>query len=146
VPPEPAGTLRLALPPTLAAVADAQAALRAWLAAAKAPPALIFNAELVAEEILANVVRHGGLANDALVSLEARQACDGLCLTVEDGGAPFDPRTVPEPPKPASLDQAVPGGLGLKLVRGMAAALAYERTAAGLNRFSVTLAAPRHGP
>jgi anti-sigma regulatory factor (Ser/Thr protein kinase) len=130
----------------MAAIADAQAALRAWLAAAEAPRALIFNAELVAEEILANVVRHAGVGQDALVRMEAHQAKDGVCLTVEDPGRPFDPRTAPDPPRPLSLNQAVPGGLGLKLVRRVAVALAYERTEAGLNRFSVTLAPPAHGP
>ncbi len=102
-----------------------------------------YNAELVFEEITANIIGHGapdGHALEVRVSLEASR--DWIVLTFEDNGVPFDPRNRPDPPPQRSLDEARIGGYGLMLVRRAATAMDYARTAEGCNRLIVQL--PRH--
>jgi anti-sigma regulatory factor (Ser/Thr protein kinase) len=47
-------------------------------------------------------------------------------LTIEDDGAPFDPLAAPPPPAGGSLEEVQLGGLGIPMIRKLAARLAYE--------------------
>jgi len=97
-----------------------------------------YNAELVFEEIVANIVGHGarkGRQPDVCVTLEARP--DSIVLIFDDDGVPFDPRGLPDPVKPKSLEEAKVGGFGLMLVRHAASSLEYLRTAEDRNRLTV---------
>lgn len=120
-----------------AAVAAAQAALAAFLAAAGASPRSVTRAELVLEELALNALRHGGAPS---VQVRARLEAGRCSLVLEDAGLPFDPTTAAPMPLAASLAEARIGGLGLALVRRTAEALRYLRTPAGLNRLEVDLA------
>jgi serine/threonine-protein kinase RsbW len=91
----------------------------------------------VFEEVISNVVRHGG-AQQIEVSL-ARQA-DAIVLTFDDDGEPFDPLQRPAPVLPTSIEEAPLGGLGLLLLRKASTQLRYERTAGQTNRLIVTIA------
>ena len=102
-----------------------------------------YNAELVFEEVVANVVGHGapdGHALEVRFALEIR--ADSIILTFDDNGVPFDPRGRADPPPQKSLDEARIGGYGLMLVRHAASSLDYLRTNEGHNRLIVRL--PRH--
>jgi serine/threonine-protein kinase RsbW len=57
-------------------------------------------------------------------------------LCVEDSAPPFNPLLAPEPDLTLPLDQRVPGGLGVHLVRKMMDHLAYQR-AGGKNKLSM---------
>lgn len=97
-----------------------------------------YNAELVFEEIVANIVGHGarnGREPDVCVTLEARP--DSIVLIFDDDGVPFDPRGLPDPVKPKSLEEAKVGGFGLMLVRHAASSLEYLRTAEEHNQLTV---------
>ncbi len=99
-----------------------------------------YNAELVFEEITANIIAHGapdGRVLEVRVSLE--ESNDSIVLTFEDNGVPFDPRDRPDPPPQKSLDEARVGGYGLMLVRRAATAMNYVRTVEGRNRLIVQL-------
>lgn len=50
-----------------------------------------------------------------------------VLVRVEDDGPSFDPTAVRAPCAPQSLDEASPGGLGLVLVRRLAAAFRWRR-------------------
>ncbi len=126
---------------TLAGVGAAEAALRRHLSVADAPRALVLNAELVLEEMLANVVRHAGLPPEAQIRVELLLLDEGVRITIEDTGPAFDPLAAPSRPPPESLAGTDPGGMGLKLIRRMTAAREYRRTIEGRNRFSVVVAA-----
>lgn len=99
-----------------------------------------YNAELVFEEVIANVVGHGapdGHALEVRFTLEVRP--DSIILTFDDNGVPFDPRGRADPPPQKSLDEARIGGYGLMLVRHVVSSLDYLRTAEGHNRLTVRL-------
>ena len=99
-----------------------------------------YNAELVFEEVVANVVGHGapdGHALEVRFTVEAHR--DSIILTFDDNGVPFDPRGRPDPLPQKSLDEARIGGYGLMLVRHAASSLDYLRTTEGHNRLIVQL-------
>jgi serine/threonine-protein kinase RsbW len=99
-----------------------------------------YNAELVFEEIVANIVGHGarnGREPDVCVTLETRS--DSIVLIFSDDGVPFDPRGRPDPVIPKSLAEAKIGGFGLMLVRHAASSLDYVRTADDRNRLTVSV-------
>ncbi len=86
------------------------------------------DAELCLDELVTNIVRYAwsdGGAHTLTVSVE--RAGGEVEITVEDDGLAFDPTAAPLAPMPHTLDEAVPGGRGLLLVRSIAPKLRYER-------------------
>lgn len=133
--------VEIRFPGTHQGFAQAFARLRELLEAAPFDSAARHDAELIFEEIVANIVNHGapdGRELDVRVTFESR--ADSLLLTFDDDGVQFDPRAHPEPAPVTSLDEARVGGFGLKFVRRAASALDYLRTAEGRNRLTVTIA------
>ncbi|MBV8496978.1 MAG: ATP-binding protein [Gammaproteobacteria bacterium] len=99
-----------------------------------------YNAELVFEEVIANIIGHGAPDGHELsISVALEPSRDALALIFEDNGMPFDPRRVPDPPRQKSLEEARIGGYGLMLVRHAASSLDYLRTVEGHNRLTVRL-------
>lgn len=86
----------------------------------------VYAVELVLEEWLTNVFRHGA---GTVVAVEMRAEGDRVALRFEDDGRPFDPTaaTVRQPPK--TLDEAQPGGLGLFFIRQYSRNWRYAREA-----------------
>jgi len=86
------------------------------------PQALAERLELCLNEVLANVIAHGGrtaLAAPVRLRLEVGRGrdCSTASVTVSDAGLAFDPRSVPKKALPRSLAEASPGGLGLLVIR-----------------------------
>jgi len=99
------------------------------------------HAELVFEEIVSNIIRHGTPADSACVvevtvDLNAR----AIVLDFKDDAKPFDPCSHTVAALPESLEEANPGGLGLRLVRKASERIAYERTPQNRNHLTVTIA------
>jgi anti-sigma regulatory factor (Ser/Thr protein kinase) len=97
----------------------------------------MFNAELVLEEVLTNLIKYAftdGAAHriELMVELEP----DEIILRFDDDGKAFNPLDAPAPTLPGSIEEAVPGGLGLVLVRGFAKSVDYERRD-GHNRLTI---------
>ena len=132
----------ISLPARLASVEAARQWLQPQLEAADVAPGSLFRIELVLEELLMNVVRHGhprSAAGDGFsLRLGAQLQSDHVLLCLEDDGVAFDPATAPLAATPASLAEARVGGLGLVLVRKSARSLRHERVD-GLNRLWVEL-------
>ena len=127
-------------PGTLPAFDAAFASLRRALDTPDVVGSTRYKVELVFEEIVANIMRHAappGGTPEIDVALHARD--ESLVLTFEDDGPPFDPRNRENPALPKSLDQAQIGGLGILMVRRVASAIDYERTADARNRLTVTI-------
>lgn len=113
-----------------------------FLASHEPSPRLLFNIELILEETLMNVIWHA-YADGAehRISLSVRVEDDDIVMRFEDDGIPFDPLRARTPTLPTSIDEAVPGGLGLMLVRKFSKAVDYERDG---HRNCLTLRVARH--
>jgi serine/threonine-protein kinase RsbW len=132
--------VEIRFPGTHAGFAEAFERFRQALDREPLQAATRYNAELVFEEIVANIVGHGarnGREADVRVFLEARP--DSIVLIFDDDGVPFDPRHRPDPVMPKSLAEAKPGGFGLMLVRHAASSLDYVRTGEDRNRLTVSV-------
>jgi len=97
-----------------------------WLSATcrrhAVPEALQERLVLCLNEVLANVIAHGGSgATSAPVKLTLEiQVDEGIGkagVTVSDAGIAFDPLSVPARPLPKTLEDASLGGLGLVMIR-----------------------------
>jgi anti-sigma regulatory factor (Ser/Thr protein kinase) len=134
--------LRIDVPIDLAALANAQERIEAFLAAESAPESLILRVRLVVEELFANLVMHGRFAVQPPPAARLAVALAGgvAQVTIEDAAAPFDPRPVAAPVAVADISQVPIGGLGLPLVRRMAHILAYGPTESGWNRTELLVA------
>lgn len=98
------------------------------------PTPEVLRLDLCLNEVLANVVAHGG--DGALrcpVSLRLEVIVDDqthrASVTVQDGGTAFDATASPQKPRPLTLAEAEPGGLGLLMMREYADELSYRRNA-----------------
>jgi serine/threonine-protein kinase RsbW len=134
--------IRLSFPATLSGFEQGFCGLRRALEGGSLGQAARYNAELVFEEIVANIVRHGASQGEQLgieVSLEVGR--DSIVITFDDDGVPFDPCGRTDPKLPSSLADAPDGGLGLMLVRRAASDMQYQRTPEHRNRLVVTLPA-----
>ncbi len=86
-----------------------------------------------------NIARHGhasGGHHHTRVTLEVH--ADGLELGLVDDGAPFDPLAVVLPERPTSLEDALPGGLGVPFMRRFSRRMHYERVS-GCNHLTMWL-------
>lgn len=91
-------------------------------------PALIFQVDLVLEEIVQNVIAYGypdGRDGEVVVSIEATDGV--LRLQVEDDGDAFDPLGLPVPDLEASIADRKIGGLGIHFARTLTDVQNYRR-------------------
>ena len=96
--------------------------------------------EVVLEELISNLIRHGHDVNS--ITVTAGYQAGAIDLVVEDDGAAFDPLAKPDPDPFTSLAEAPLGGLGIALVRRLTCAARYDRVGAGAaarNRVSVSI-------
>ena len=113
-----------------------------WLDAAcqrrDVPPATAERLALCLNEVLANIIIHGGSsALSAPIELALEVTGDpgsGTAgVTVSDRGTPFDPLSIPTRVSPKTLEEASVGGLGLVMIRRCSDWLDY-RNEDGRNR------------
>ncbi len=131
------GDLHLVLNNTLGAVEDGRLAILDYLAPLDIDPRVINRLEVIFEEVISNIVRHGFAAgSDPSIHVTVAAPPGVIDLTFEDDGAPFDPVAAAEPARPATLEAATPGGLGISLVRKLSAAMRYETPAPAAHGFS----------
>jgi len=130
----PGLVLNLANQPTV--VEESRLALLAYLEPFGVVDRTINRVEVVLEELLSNLIRHGQDVTAITILAGYR---DGLIdLTVEDDGTEFDPLAKPDPDPFTSLADAPLGGLGIALVRRLTCSAHYDRVGAR-NRVSVTI-------
>ena len=86
----------------------------------------VMKINLVLDEIVANVIRHGKAGDhETQVSL----ALDGrlLKIDVDDAGVAFNPLEAPPPIFDVPLEERRPGGLGIHIVKTLAESVTYTR-------------------
>ncbi|NVO04484.1 MAG: ATP-binding protein [Rhodoferax sp.] len=107
-----------------------------WLARSGAalavPEENIGRLDLCLNEALANVIAHGGEGAAAqplclLLRVRTLQGGGEASLTVSDAGTAFDATAAPLAVPASSLADAMPGGLGLLMMRKFSDALVYQR-------------------
>lgn len=135
--------VELTLPLDVTSVRGACAAVLDRVGEAVPDPRTRSTIELVIEEAVMNIVRH---AFDDPVghhfTLKAAISGPLLQLRFEDAGRPFDPTTAPVRAPTAELESAMPGGLGLPLLRRRTISMNYVRQD-GRNLLSVEIALRR---
>ncbi|MBA4176243.1 MAG: hypothetical protein C0505_06750 [Leptothrix sp. (in: Bacteria)] len=120
--------LSLSVPGHRQALEPARRSVIEFLAAFDLSPRTLFNVELALEETLINAMVHAfGDGAVHVIELHLRLTPDDVELTFEDDGLVFDPTQAADAARPASIEEARPGGLGLMLVRKLARSVAYER-------------------
>lgn len=129
--------LFLRLPNDLSAVATSREAVAGFLAPFGVDR-LLNRVEVVLEELVSNLVRHGEDVSE--ITVAADYDGDSVDLVIEDDGIPFDPFAMDDPAPFTHLDEASLGGLGIHLVRRLSKAARYDRVGAR-NRVSVTITA-----
>ncbi len=77
----------------------------------------LYAIQLCLEEVMANLVMHAKPGAGPEIAVTVRLEAEPLRVTVEDDALPFDPEAMQSPPAATSLEEAMPGGLGLALVR-----------------------------
>ena len=133
-------TLRLRIDGDMATLRAAQRALSEFLARGGASERGIHHAELALDELVTNVIRHAYAGNPAQRPIDVTATIDAerIVLAVEDEGPEFNPGDATEPEIPTRMEDARPGGLGLRLLRLASATLAYDRRD-GRNRVVVAI-------
>jgi serine/threonine-protein kinase RsbW len=97
------------VPPVIRAVATA-------MAVEGYPEKDRFGMRLALEEALVNAIKHGNQSDPTKrVRVGYQVTAEGVLVEVEDEGAGFDARQVPDPCAPENLER--PGGRGLLLMR-----------------------------
>jgi anti-sigma regulatory factor (Ser/Thr protein kinase) len=99
------------------------------------PGTTTYAMQICLEELLGNVLRHGGDGRRAKVGVEIDT--DRVAMTVEDNGRPFDVASAPVKHVQGTLQDLEPGGLGIGLVHEFSDRLEYSRAGLG-NRVTVT--------
>jgi serine/threonine-protein kinase RsbW len=137
----PANTWRKALTGTIGDISAAAKWLDAIAADQQLPEQLVFALQVCLEELLTNIVRHGGakssgdLLEAALppvnVEITISTSAKCVCMAVEDDGKPFDIVNAPAHRIDRPLDELQPGGLGIQLIRNFASSIAYEQAGLG---------------
>jgi sigma-B regulation protein RsbU (phosphoserine phosphatase) len=114
--------------------------LHAILAARAVAAARLHDAELIAEELLTNVVKAARSVPAARqLWLECELTPREIVMTVRDDGPAFDPLLRDAPDLDADIADRQVGGLGIHLVRELAGSCRYEHTS-GFNLLEVRLA------
>jgi serine/threonine-protein kinase RsbW len=99
-----------------------------------------YTCELVFEEVVTNILKHGyrdAGEHDIIVSIDFPDSA--IVMRFEDDGVPFDPLRQPPATQSGSIADAQIGGRGLTLLRAAAGRLEYTRTADHRNRLTVTV-------
>jgi len=108
-------------------------------------PDLSFAVQLCLEEAVANVMIHRAGSDDQMeIAIELERSGDTLIACIEDSGPPFDPTQVPPPTLTPSLEEVNIGEIGIRLMRGFANGMHYQRRH-GRNRLTLCFTESQNG-
>lgn len=113
---------------TPAGIAVAADTLSQFWVEAGFDPEVAWAVQVVLDEVLSNIVRHGTRQGPApLIDVTFAAIEGGLEVTVVDDGPEFDPLQLPEPDLTSPLEERRIGGLGVHLVRQLMDSVDYVR-------------------
>ena len=135
------------VPNDLARMAATAKEVGEWLEGFPLPSRVPYSARLIVEEMGTNVVKYSypaGIEVPCAVRVQVHVDANGVRVTLEDDGNPFDPFEAPIPDIEGLMGKPGEGGLGLALVRKVCRSVAYERRD-GLNRVVLEIAPREDG-
>jgi anti-sigma regulatory factor (Ser/Thr protein kinase) len=91
----------------------------------------LFAMQVCLEELMLNIVLHGGKGDPLTISIAVQALPDRVVMTVDDDGRAFDLEHAPGKAIDRPLNQVKPGGLGIHLIKSFATSLHYDRTPTG---------------
>ena len=126
-------TAALEVPANLSVLRQVSAWLESQAIAWSIPPEVLPRLDLCLNEVIANCVTHGGpevIEGPLALQLYMASTHDQtlVTLSVADSGRAFDPTSAAPKAQAVSLAEAIPGGLGLVMMRQNASRLAYRRS------------------
>jgi anti-sigma regulatory factor (Ser/Thr protein kinase) len=125
---------RIALGRGIAGLEAAQDHLTQFLRSAGCHKRILYRAEIVVKETVANIRQHGERADrPARAWLEAWIGDQRAVIAVEDDGPPFDPMRLMKAPPNGSAD----AGRGMRVIRRNTDDVRYIRTQTGRNRLEL---------
>lgn len=131
-------TVRFAATP--AGIGEALAAAHAFAEASRLPPDTAAKLAIIVEELVANIVDHGG-APGTPVRLGLTPRDGGVAITLIDRGIAFDPRAHVAAARPPARG----GGAGLRLIRAWTT-IEEARRVDDANRLTLFLAGASPDP
>ncbi len=120
--------LSLEIEPSVEELSTITAAVEQFGDAEQWAPDLVFQINLVIEELGLNIMTHG--MSEDLEKIGITLTAEGESLTIEivDNGRPFDPTSdAPEPDLNSEIGERSIGGLGVHIVRSLMDSLCYRR-------------------
>jgi len=108
------------------AISQAGEKAHEFLLAAGVDQRAAHHVALILDEILTNVLLHGGAPTET-ANIQIDIGADSVKAEICDPGLPFDPRTAIDAGSDLKLEEREVGGLGLRLVRNIASELNYRR-------------------
>lgn len=97
------------------------------------------------EEAVVNIIDHTPATTDGPdISVELSWQGDRMVAVIEDSGPPFDLRQAKLPERPKTLEDAIPGGLGILLIRSFASEIDYT-SRPGRNQLTLRFIPPAAG-
>jgi len=89
---------------------------------------LNFNLQVVAEEILSNIIRYGYTdARYHTILFDLQFDSEDISMLIQDDGIPFNMLEHPVYQPPQSMNELKVGGLGIHFVRNMMDEITYRR-------------------
>lgn len=115
--------------PEIRSVPLIQEYVRGVLSKIEVTPKILLNIDLVIEEIVVNIVKHGLKdVKDGMIETAVNLNGDCLDLIFTDNGIPFNPLKKEDPDiKEDKVDKRDIGGLGIFLVKQLAKTIQYSR-------------------
>jgi anti-sigma regulatory factor (Ser/Thr protein kinase) len=109
-------------------VGEANRSLAAYLDEQGVDPETRSTVELALEEAVTNVIKFAYDDEEPHeILIEVDRGPTGIVLRVADDGRAFNPLDAPAPDFEKSIEEREPGGLGIHMLRSLAAKVEYER-------------------
>jgi len=92
---------------------------------------------LAVDEAASNIIAHGYCGQEGLLEIQVWRDEDALVIRLRDEAAPFDPTSIPPPDPTLSLEQRIPGGWGIHLIRQVMDEMSHRVTPQGGNELTL---------
>lgn len=128
---------------------DEMARLSRWLDEQEVvlamPDRVAHAVRMCLEEAVVNLIDHTpARSEEPDISVDLGWQGDRMVAVIEDSAPPFDLRQAPLPERPKSLEDAIPGGLGILLIRSFASEIDYA-SKPGRNQLTLRFIPPAAG-